>query len=219
MYLIGLTGGIASGKSLVANRLAELGAVHVDADLLAREVVEPGTPALAAISEHFGDAVIRTDGALDRQALAAVIFADPNERQRLNEIVHPAVWHRAKQLFDDATAADPNAVVVYDVPLLVEAMRGRSMDFDLVVVVDASTETRVKRLVGLRSMTREEAVHRLNSQASDTERLAIADVVIENNGSVENAVRQVDALWAATMAKHPARPVTKPLSEAVPKLD
>jgi dephospho-CoA kinase len=223
MYLIGLTGGIASGKSLVAKRLADLGAVHVDADVLAREVVEPGTPALAAIAGHFGDTVIRTDGALDRQALAAVIFADPGERQRLNQIVHPAVWRRAKQLFDDATAADPHAVVVYDVPLLVEAMRGRSMDFDLVVVVDASTETRIKRLVDLRSMTREEAVHRLNSQASDTERLAIADVVIENNGSVENAMRQVDALWAATMAKHPARPVTspvtKPLSEAVPKLD
>jgi dephospho-CoA kinase len=201
MYLIGLTGGIASGKSLVANRLAELGAVHVDADALAREVVEPGTTGLKQIAEHFGASVIGEDGRLDRQALGAIIFADPDERERLNRIVHPAVWQRAKELFDEARAADPSAIVVYDVPLLVEAMRGRNFDFDLVVVVNASTETRLQRLMELRSMTREEAMHRLNSQASDTERLAIADLVIDNNGAVDATLKQVDALWASVQAK------------------
>jgi dephospho-CoA kinase len=210
MYLIGLTGGIASGKSLVANRLKQLGAVHVDADVLAREVVEPGTTGLAAIANQFGPSVISADGTLDRQALGAIIFEDPDERERLNRIVHPAVWNRARELFEAAGAADPNAIVVYDVPLLVEAMRGRTFDFDLIVVVNASTETRLQRLVELRSMTREEAGHRLNSQASDTERLAIAGVVINNNGSIEETMHQVDALWASTVAR---------VSGAVPKLD
>jgi dephospho-CoA kinase len=201
MYLIGLTGGIASGKSLVANRLKELGAVHVDADLLAREVVEPGTSGLEAIVEQFGPSVIQPDGTLDRQALGAIIFADPDERERLNRIVHPAVWKRARELFEAAEAADPNAIVVYDVPLLVEAMKGRNIDFDLVVVVNASKDTRLQRLVDLRSMTREEAGHRLNSQASDTERLAIAGLVIENNGTIEETMRQVDALWWSALSK------------------
>jgi dephospho-CoA kinase len=192
MYLIGLTGGIASGKSLVSTRLAELGAVIVDADVLAREVVEPGTPGLAAIAEHFGPSVITADGSLDRPALGAIIFADAEEREKLNGITHPAVWRRARELFD---AAAPDAVVVYDVPLLVEGAKGRQLDFDLVVVVNASTETRLHRLMELRGMTREEASHRLNSQASDTERLAVADVVIDNNGTIDETLRAVDSLW------------------------
>ena len=198
MYLIGLTGGIASGKSLVSARLAELGAVIVDADVLARQVVEPGTPALAAIAEHFGSAVIRDDGSLDRSALGAIVFADLHEREKLNGITHPAVWKRAKELF---AAAAPDAIVVYDVPLLVESAKGRQLDFDLIVVVNASTDTRLRRLMELRGMTREEAMHRLNSQAGDTERLAVADVVIENNGSVEETLEQVDALWASASAR------------------
>ena len=210
MYLIGLTGGIASGKSLVSTRLAELGAVIVDADVLAREVVEPGTPGLAAIAEHFGPSVITADGSLDRPALGAIIFADAEEREKLNGITHPAVWRRARELFD---AAAPDAVVVYDVPLLVEGAKGRQLDFDLVVVVNASTETRLRRLMELRGMTREEAGHRLNSQASDTERLAVADVVIDNNGTIDETLKQVDALWAKASRSASA------VSGAVPKLE
>ena len=210
MYLIGLTGGIASGKSLVSTRLAELGAVIVDADVLAREVVEPGTPGLAAIAEHFGPSVITADGSLDRPALGAIIFADAEEREKLNGITHPAVWRRARELFD---AAAPDAVVVYDVPLLVEGAKGRQLDFDLVVVVNASTETRLHRLMELRGMTREEAGHRLNSQASDTERLAVADVVIDNNGTIDETLKQVDALWAKASRSASA------VSAAVPKLE
>jgi len=193
MYLIGLTGGIASGKSLVSTRLAELGATIVDADVLAREVVEPGTDGLAQIARHFGPEVLLADGTLNRPALGAIIFADPEQRETLNSITHPAVWRRARELFDQAAADE---VVVYDVPLLVEGAKGRQLDFDLIVVVDASAETRLQRLVQLRGMTREEAGHRLNSQASDAERLAVADVVIDNNGTVEATIEQVDALWA-----------------------
>ena len=196
MFLIALTGGIASGKSLVSSRLAEHGAVLVDADVLAREVVEPGTAGLAAIADHFGPGVIAADGTLNRPALGAIIFSNDHERQALNDITHPAVWRRAKELFAEAEAADPNAVIVYDVPLLVESSKGRAMTFDLVVVVNASMDTRLHRLMELRGMTREEASHRLNSQASDTERLAVADVVIENNGTIEDTLQQVDALWA-----------------------
>jgi dephospho-CoA kinase len=192
MYLIGLTGGIASGKSLVSARLAELGATIVDADVLAREVVEPGTPGLAAIVEHFGQAVVNDDGTLNRPALGAIIFADSAQREKLNSITHPAVWKRARELF---AAAAVDEVVVYDVPLLVEGAKGRQLDFDLIVVVDASVETRLHRLMELRGMSRDEAQHRLNSQASDAERLAIADVVIDNNGTVEHTLLAVDKLW------------------------
>jgi dephospho-CoA kinase len=192
VYLIGLTGGIASGKSVVAKRLAEHGAVHVDADVLAREVVEPGTPALERIAREFGPTVIAADGSLNRAALGAIIFSDPEKRSALNEITHPAVWARARDLFD---AAAPGAVVVYDVPLLVEASADRPMHFDLVVVVHASRATRISRLIELRGMTRQEAEHRLNSQASDTERLAIADVVIDSDGTLDDTLRQADELW------------------------
>lgn len=194
MYLIGLTGGIASGKSTVAKRLAEHGAVHIDADALAREVVEPGTPALARIAEQFGAGVLRPDGSLDRAALGTIIFSDPERRLVLNGITHPAIWSRARELFAEAEAQDPHVVIVYDVPLLVESS-DRPMNFDLIVVVHASTEVRLRRLVELRGLTREEAAHRLNSQATDTERLAIADVVIDSSGTLEETIRQADDLW------------------------
>ena len=193
MYLIGLTGGIASGKSLVTSRLRELGATIVDADVLAREVVEPGTEGLAAIAKQFGSRVLTEDGTLNRPALGAIIFSDPEQREVLNGITHPAIWKRAKELF---AAAAVDEVVVYDVPLLVEGAKGRQLDFDLIVVVDASADTRLHRLMELRGMSREEAAHRLNSQASDAERLAIADVVIDNEGTIEHTYEQVDALWA-----------------------
>ena len=210
MLLIGLTGGIASGKSVVAKRLSELGAVHVDADVLAREVVEPGTPGLAAIEREFGVSVIAADGSLDRPALGAIVFSDPERRLALNAITHPAVWRRAKELFEEA---GPNDIVVYDVPLLVEASGERPMRFDVVVVVNASTATRLDRLVELRGMTREEAQHRLNSQATDTERLAIADVVIDSNGTLEETLAQVDRLWVRVSGTASA------VSGAVPKLE
>jgi len=200
MYLIGLTGGIASGKSVVAARLAERGAVVVDADKLAREVVEPGTPALAAIADRFGADVIAADGSLNRPALGAIIFTDPEARLALNAITHPAVWKRARELFAEAESADPDAVVVYDVPLLAEAAADRPITFDLVVVVDASADTRLKRLVELRGLSEDEARHRISSQASDADRLALADVVIDSDDSLAETLAQADALYARVRA-------------------
>ncbi|MHC5796263.1 dephospho-CoA kinase [Lacisediminihabitans sp. FW035] len=196
MYLIGLTGGIASGKTVVATRLQQLGAIVVDADQLARDVVAPNTPGLAEIADRFGPDVIAPDGSLDRPALGRLIFQDPDARLALNAITHPAIRRLSAELFAAADRADPNAVVVYDVPLLVEASRQPGYhDFDLVVVVNASAETRLRRLIELRGLTREEARHRLNSQATDTERLVIADVVIDSNGSLDETIAQAEALW------------------------
>ena len=195
MHLIGLTGGIASGKSVVADRLAGLGAVHVDADQLARQAVEPGSSALADIVREFGPAVVAPDGSLDRAALGAIIFTDPDRREALNAIVHPAVKELARERIRAAAEANPDAVIVYDVPLLVEAGVNGDYQFDLIVVVHASTQTRIKRMVDIRGMSREEATHRLNSQATDTERMAIADVVINNDGTLQETLRQVDELW------------------------
>jgi len=200
MYLIGLTGGIASGKTVVATRFAELGAVVVDADVLAREVVEPGTAGLAAIAREFGDSVIAADGSLDRAALGAIVFSDERARLALNGITHPAVWRRARELFDQAEAHDPGAVVVYDVPLLAEAAADRPIRFDRVVVVHASAETRLARLVGLRGMNEADARRRLSAQATDAERLALADDVIDSDGTLEHTLEQVDALWSRVTA-------------------
>lgn len=199
MLLVALTGGIASGKSTVARRLEEHGAVIVDADQVARQVVEPGEPALARIAEEFGPGVIAADGTLDRAALGAIVFSDPEGRQRLNAITHPAVLDRSRALFAAAGDADPDAIVVYDIPLLVEA--GRIDEFDLRVVVHAATETRVSRMIELRGMTREEALHRINSQATDTDRFAIADVVIDADGTLEHTLEQTDALWENLRAR------------------
>jgi dephospho-CoA kinase len=199
MLLVALTGGIASGKSTVARRLAEHGAVIVDADQVARQVVEPGEPALARIAEEFGPGVIGADGSLDRAALGAVVFSDPEGRLKLNAITHPAVAQRSHDLFAAAGAADPAAIVVYDVPLLVEA--GRTDEFDFIVVVHAATETRIARMIEQRGMTREEALHRINSQATDTDRFAIADVVIDADGTLEETLIQSDALWENLRAR------------------
>jgi dephospho-CoA kinase len=194
--MIAVTGGIASGKSTVGRRLAEHGAVIVDADKLAREVVAPGTPGLARIAEVFGPSVISADGSLDRPALGAIIFSDAEKREQLNGITHPAIWERGRQLFDEAEAADPNVIIVYDVPLLAEARGDRQIRFDLVVVVDADIDRRIERMVELRGMSRAEAQGRLNAQASDEDRLKLADVVIDANGSLEYTLEQTDALWA-----------------------
>jgi dephospho-CoA kinase len=202
VYLIGLTGGIASGKSVVSRRLAEHGATHIDADGLAREVVEPGTSALAAIAERFGPSVISADGTLDRAALGALIFTDPVARTDLNAITHPAIQDLARARMDAAAAADPHAVVVYDVPLLVERRSDDSYhQFDLIVVVEADEQTRIGRMVDIRGLSPEEASKRIASQATDAERRAIADVVIDSNGTVDETLRQADELWETVRAR------------------
>ncbi|WP_285116595.1 dephospho-CoA kinase [Leifsonia sp. fls2-241-R2A-40a] len=193
MQLIGLTGGIASGKSTIASRLASHGAVVVDADRIAREVVEPGTPALAQIAERFGDGVIAADGSLDRPALGAIVFGDPEALQALNGITHPAVLAASTERFRAAAEADPEAIVVYDVPLLVES--ANEYPFDRVVVAHAPAETRIHRLVTLRGMDAAEAERRIRSQATDEQRLAVADDVIDTGGTLQQTLDQVDSLW------------------------
>jgi dephospho-CoA kinase len=193
VYLIGLTGGIASGKSTVARRLVEHGAVHLDADQLARRVVEPGSPALTAIIEQFGSEFLRADGTLDREKLGKHVFRDDAARARLNAIVHPAVRALSARLIAKAEAEDPSAVVVYDVPLLVEA----SVDhpFDLIVVTNAPRRTQVKRLVEERGLDLLQAEARVDAQVDNTARLAIADVVIDTDGTIAHTMSQADALW------------------------
>jgi dephospho-CoA kinase len=187
---IGLTGGIGSGKSTVSQLLERRGAVIVDADVIAREVVEPGTPGLAAVAEEFGSGVLAPDGSLDRPALAAVVFADPEARRRLDAIVHPLVRARATAV---ASAAPSDAVVVNDVPLLVET--GQAAAYDLVLVVEADPGTRVARLVQ-RGLTAEDARARMAAQATDEQRRAVADVVLDNSGTPAELEAQVDRFWA-----------------------
>ncbi|MBW9093977.1 dephospho-CoA kinase [Microbacterium jejuense] len=199
MPLVALTGGIASGKSTIAARLAEHGAVIVDADRIVRDVQSPGSPVLAAIADAFGDRMLRPDGSLDRAALGAEVFGDDAAIARLNAIVHPAVRAESARRFAEAFAADPDAVVVYDVPLLVEA---RVDDpWELIVVAHAPAATRERRLVELRGLTAAEARARLASQVPDEARLRIADVVIDTDGTVDDTLRQVDELWER-LAEH-----------------
>ncbi|MEZ5190684.1 MAG: dephospho-CoA kinase [Schumannella sp.] len=193
MLLVGLTGGIASGKSVVAARMAEHGAVVVDADRLAREVVEPGTSALERIAEEFGPQVIAPDGTLDRAALGAQVFSDPQKLALLNSITHPAVRDLSHRRFAEAAEADPDAIVVYDVPLLTEA-RGAD-EFDVVVVVSAPAEVRIERMVSLRGMSREEAERRIRSQVPEEQRRALADIVIESGGTLEQTLARADEVW------------------------
>lgn len=203
MYLIGLTGGIASGKSTVARRLYEHGAVHLDADQLARKVVEPGTPALAAIAETFGPEVLRADGSLDRERLGGIVFGDDAARAKLNAIVHPAVRALSGRLIAKAEAENPDAVVVYDVPLLVEA--NVDHPFDLVVVTDAPKRTQVKRLVEQRGLDPLQAEARVDAQIDREARLKVADVVIDTDGSLGHTMSQADALWSRVTSELAAR--------------
>jgi dephospho-CoA kinase len=195
VFVIALTGGIAAGKSTVARRFAEHGAVVIDADRLAREAVEPGTPGLAAIAERFGPGVIDGDGRLDRPALGAIVFADEEARLDLNGITHPAVAALLKERLAETAQADPDAIVVYDVPLLAESGGRRDGLFRFVVVVEAPAEVRVQRLIELRGMAADEAARRVASQASDEERRALADVVIDTSGSLDETAQQTDAAW------------------------
>ncbi|MFF4155442.1 dephospho-CoA kinase [Streptomyces sp. NPDC001678] len=190
MLKVGLTGGIGAGKSEVSRLLASYGAVVVDSDRIAREVVEPGTPGLAAVVAEFGPGVLTAEGTLDRPALGAVVFADKDRLAALNAIVHPLVRARSAEL---EAAAGPDAVVVHDVPLLAE--NGLAPLYDLVVVIDAGTDTRLERLVRLRGMTPDEARARMAAQATREERLAVADLVIDNDGPLEALEPQVRAVW------------------------
>ena len=178
---VGLTGGVASGKSTVAALLRELGAVVVDSDVLAREVVEPGTPGLAAVVEAFGPDVLTADGTLDRPALGAVVFGDEAARRRLEAILHPLIRARAAEL---EAAAPEGTVVVHDIPLLVET--GQADRFDAVLVVDVPVETQVERMVRDRGMSREDALARVAAQADREQRLAAATHVVDNTGTRED---------------------------------
>lgn len=193
---IGLTGGIASGKSTVSARFAELGAVVVDADLLARQVVEPGTPGLAAVVAEFGQGVLAADGNLDRPALGALVFASTDRRRALEAIIHPLVHAAGAEL--EARAGE-GTLVVHDIPLLAEG--GRSSDFDAVVVVDVPEQTQVERMVRDRGMSQDEAAARMAAQATRTQRLAIADIVIENTGTLAELVARVDEVYAELMTR------------------
>lgn len=191
MLRVGLTGGIGSGKSTVARSLADLGAVVVDADAVAREVVEPGMPALTAIRARFGDAVLTAVGGLDRPALGRVVFADPAALAELEGITHPAIWKRTADLM----AAAPNdAILVHDMPLIVE--KGMGADYHLVIVVGVEEGERLDRLVRDRGMTPDDAQARIDAQAHDDARHAAADVWLDNNGSRQRLDAEVRRLWA-----------------------
>ena len=198
VLVVGLTGGIGSGKSAVSGMLTERGAVVLDADVHAREVVAPGTPGLAAVVAAFGDAVVASDGTLDREALGSIVFTDPDALARLNAIVHPLVGELSARRRREAEAAGIE-VVVHDVPLLAE--NDLAAMYDVVVVVDCSEATQLARLTGPRGMTQRDAEARMARQASREQRLAIADEVIRNEGSLAELELQVDALWDRLQAR------------------
>jgi dephospho-CoA kinase len=190
MFLIGLTGGIASGKSTVAKRWVEHGAIEIDADQLAREVVEPGTEGLQQVVETFGSEILNKDGSLNRARLGGLVFGDELKRLALNAIVHPLVKNRSREIM---SALPSDAIAIYNVPLLVEA--NVDHDFDLVVTVEAPEDEQVKRLVKNRGMTETEARARISSQAKPVERAAVADVILNSNQDINLLLKDADQLW------------------------
>ncbi|WLQ67146.1 MULTISPECIES: dephospho-CoA kinase [Streptomyces] len=196
MLKVGLTGGIGAGKSEVSRLLARYGAVLIDSDRIAREVVEPGTPGLTAVVEAFGPEILTADGSLNRSALGSIVFSDPARLATLNGIVHPLVRARSAEL---ERAAGAGAVVVHDVPLLTE--NDLAPLYDLVVVVDAKPGTQLDRLVRLRGMTESDARARMTAQATREQRLAIADLVIDNDGPLEDLEPQVRTVWSELTAR------------------
>ena len=200
MLKVGLTGGIGAGKSEVSRLLVERGAVLIDADRIAREVVAPGTEGLAAVVAAFGAQVLAPDGSLDRPKLGSIVFADPEKLAVLNSIVHPLVGARSREL---ESAAPEDAVVVHDVPLLTE--NGLAALYDVVVVVDASTETQLDRLVRLRGMTESDARARMAAQATREQRREIADVVIDNDVPLPELEQRVRDVWADLVRRARAR--------------
>jgi dephospho-CoA kinase len=193
---VGLTGGIGSGKSEVGRRLAEHGAVLIDADVAAREVVAPGSPGLAQVTEAFGEGVLRPDGTLNRERLGEIVFGDPGLRAKLNAIIHPLVreWMETAERAAARAAASPGPVIVHDVPLLTES-RGKA-GFDAVIVVDVPPDLQLDRLVSQRGMAAEQARARIAAQASREQRLAVADIVIDNSGSLDDLDRRVAEVWS-----------------------
>jgi dephospho-CoA kinase len=211
MLKVGLTGGIGAGKSEVSRLLAEHGAVLIDADRIAREVVAPGTPGLASVVAAFGPDVLTADGGLDRPRLGSIVFADPDRLAALNAIVHPLVGARSHEL---ESAADPGAVVVHDVPLLTE--NGLAPRYDLVIVVDAPPAVQLDRLVRLRGMTEDDARARMAAQATREQRLAVADIVITNDVPLDALHRRVREVWDELAGRaHRPRPPHEP--SAVPE--
>jgi len=198
---VGLTGGIAAGKSAVARVLQERGALLVDSDALARLVLEKGTDGLAAVQDEFGDRVVTADGELDRVEMARIVFGDEGARQRLNRIVHPRIRAAARRIVAEA---GPDAVVVQDVPLLVET--GQADAFDLVIVVEAPLEERLRRMVEDRGMSRADAEARIAAQATDEQRRAVADVVIVNDADLERLASVANQVWDRFLAPDAAEP-------------
>lgn len=196
MFLIGLTGGIGSGKTTVATRLKGLGARIVDADKIAREIVEPGEPALAELAEAF-DGVLNADGSLNRAELARQAFAAPDATEKLNSITHPRIRERTLERFAEARTDDVS-VLVYDMPLLIE--NGEYKKMDHVLVVDAADEIRIDRLVNSRGLDEEDARRRIAAQISREERLAAADSVVDNSGTRDQLLQQVDTFWEQVVA-------------------
>lgn len=190
MRRIGLTGGIGSGKSTVASMLASRGAVLIDADAIARELVEPGEPALEALVDEFGSSILQPDGSLSRATLASIAFRDPGATERLNAIMHPRIAEESRRRMDEAP---DDSVVVYDMPLLVET--GQQSLVDVVVVVDAPEDVQIERAVGMRGLEEQDVRRRIALQASREERRSVADVVIDNSGSRDETEEQVDRLW------------------------
>jgi dephospho-CoA kinase len=200
MLRVGLTGGIGAGKGEVARRLAAYGALVIDADEVAREVVAPGTPGLDEIVQAFGAGVLRPNGSLDRQLLGEIVFSDAALRDRLNAIVHPRVGARMREIEEAAGAPD---VIVHEIPLLAE--NGLAGAFDVVVVVDAPARAQVERLVSTRGMTRSHALARMSAQATREERLAVATFVVDNSGSLADLDDRVATLWAELSRRAKAR--------------
>ena len=196
--LVALTGGIAAGKSTVARMFADCGATIVDADVLAREAVAVGSPGLEAVVREFGAGVLSPDGALDRPALGRIVFDVETARRRLEAIVHPEVARLSAEAFAAEELQRPGGVVIYDVPLLVEA--GRKAEFDAVVVVEASDDVRRQRLREERSLSEEEASSRLAAQATNAQRRAVADFVVSTETSVEQTRREVEMVYAKLLA-------------------
>lgn len=204
MLTVGLTGGIGSGKSEVSRRLAALGAVVIDADQVAREVVEPGTPGLDRVVEAFGDRVLRADGTLDREGLGRIVFGDPEKLAALNAIVHPLVGERITGVMAEVQRDHPDAVIVYDVPLLVE--NNLQDRYDVVVVVAASPQIQLQRLVEQRGMTEADAQARIDAQAPLADKLAVAHYVISNDADLAALDAQVQQVWAV-LSERAGRPI------------
>lgn len=200
MYLVGLTGGIAAGKSTLAKRWVEKGAIEIDADQLARQVVAPGTEGLSKIVAEFGSEVLNANGTLNRTLLGKLVFADASKLQKLNDIVHPAVKSLSMKLIDEA--AD-DAIVIYNVPLLVEA--DVDHDFDFVITVEAPEDQQIQRLIEFRGFTREEALARIRNQAKPIQRANRADVILNSNQDLQLFLKDVDSLWREVQARAKAK--------------